>query len=475
MLASKNIRRVFMAGVFKAYDVRGIFPSEVNEALFEKMGRALVEFTNARNLALGRDARLSSPKLAAAFAKGCVECGCDVTDLGLAPTPLVHFAVCSRGFDAGAVITASHNPLDYNGAKFYARGGKHLSYENGISQIEASVARGAVLRDKPPRRGALSHVDAAPAYAAAALAKNKIARGKKIEVVLDAGNGSGGPLAARCLREAGCAVVPLFCEPDGRFPNHAPDPTKSENQRDIKARVVSEEADFGVAIDGDADRAVFFDEFGDALPGDYPIAIFAQDLLEAQPGAKIIVDVKTSLAITETVREAGGEPVFSRVGHSYIHDAVQRLHAAFGGEYAGHYHFAENNASDDGIFAALRMARIISRGASLSELAAEIPKYQSVPELRARIDEDKKFVVVEEVKQSLKQKYGAERAITLDGVRLDFGDAWGLLRASNTEPLLSIRFEAKTQVRLKEIHAVFARELEARGVKLPPLEEMTKQ
>ncbi len=465
-----------MAGVFKAYDVRGVYASEVNEALFEKIGRAFVEFTSARNLALGRDARLSSPSLFAAFSRGATQCGCDVTDLGLAPTPLVHFAVCSRGFDAGAVITASHNPREYNGAKFYSRGGKHLSYENGISQIEAEVARGAVLKRKPPRLGVVSQVDAAPAYVANALAKNKIS--KKISVVLDAGNGSGGPIALRALRAAGCDVAPLYCEPDGNFPNHAPDPTKPENQREARALVESEEAELGVALDGDADRAVFFDEFGDVLPGDVALAIFAQDALEKQPkqpAPKIIVDVKSSLGALEAIREAGGEPVFSRVGHSYIHEAVQRLHAVFGGEYSGHYHFAENNAADDGIFAALRMARIVAHGTPLSELASDIPKYVSTPELRTRFADDKKFAAVDAVKSSLKKKYGAEKAITLDGVRLDFGESWGLLRASNTEPLLSIRFEAKTRPRLAEMHAIFKRELAAAGVELPALDKMMKK
>jgi phosphomannomutase / phosphoglucomutase len=462
-----------MSGVFKAYDVRGIFPTEVNESLFEKIGRAFVQFLGARNAAVGRDARLSSPALFKAFVKGCADCGCDVTDVGLAPTPLVHFAVCNRDFDAGAVVTASHNPADYNGVKFYSRGGKHLSYEDGISQIEASVASGALLKDKPPRLGVVSQIDAAPAYVANALAKNAFNKtNKKVSLVLDAGNGSGGPIALRCLKDAGCSVVSLFCEPDGRFPNHAPDPTKPENQRAVKARVVEEEAEFGVALDGDADRAVFFDEFGDAVAGDVTLAVFAQDALEARPGAKIIVDVKSSLGAIEAIREAGGEPVFSRVGHSYIHEAVLRLHAAFGGEYSGHYHFAENNAADDGIFASLRMARIVARGTPLSELAADVPKYLATPELRPRFADDKKFAVVEDVKRVLKEKYGAERVITLDGVRLDFGDSWGLLRASNTEPLLSIRFEAKTRTKLAEMHAIFSRELETRGVRLPPLEEM---
>ena len=184
------------------------------------------------------------------------------------------------------------------------------------------------------------------------------------------------------------------------------------------------------------------------------------------------MDVKSSLGAIEAIREAGGEPVFSRVGHSYIHEAVLRLHAAFGGEYSGHYHFAENNAADDGIFASLRMARIVAYGTPLSELAADVPKYVSTPELRTRFADDKKFAVVEEVKNSLKGKYGSEKTITLDGVRLDFGDSWGLLRASNTEPLLSIRFEAKTKTKLAEMHAIFSRELETRGVRLPPLEEM---
>jgi len=461
-----------VAGVFKAYDVRGVYASEINEALFEKIARAFVGFTNARNVAIGRDARLSSPALLKAFARGAVECGCDVTDLGLAPTPLVHFAVCSRGFDAGAVVTASHNPPEYNGVKFYGRGGTHLSYENGISQIEASVSRGALVKEKPPRLGVVSQVDSAPAYVASALAKNRIAR--RVSVVLDAGNGSGGPLALRCLREAGCDVTALYCEPDGRFPNHAPDPTKPENQGAVRESVVAEEAEFGAALDGDADRAAFFDEFGDAVAGDVALAVFAQDVLAAQPGAKIIVDVKSSLGAIEAIRDAGGEPVFSRVGHSYLHEAVQRLHAAFGGEYAGHYHFAENNAADDGIFAALRMARIVARGTPLSELAADVPKYVSTRELRARFADDEKFAVVEKVKQSLKRKYGAERAITLDGVRLDLGDAWGLLRASNTEPLLSIRFEAKTREKLEEVREIFARELEPAGFKLPSVGEMMK-
>ncbi|MEM0475815.1 MAG: hypothetical protein QW343_03400, partial [Candidatus Norongarragalinales archaeon] len=335
-----------------------------------------------------------------------------------------------------------------------------------------TVKKGAVVKEKPPRLGVISQVDAAPSYVATVLAKNKVSR--RVSVVLDAGNGSGGPLALRCLREAGCTVTPIFCEPNGAFPNHAPDPTKTENQRAVRERVVAVEAEFGVALDGDADRAVFFDEFGDAVPGDVALAVFAQDALVTHPSSKIVVDVKSSLGALEAIREAGGEPVFSRVGHSYIHEAVLRLHAAFGGEYSGHYHFAENNAADDGIFAALRMARIVARTGSLCELAAEIPKYHAVPEMRMRVSDEEKFVVVDSVKKSLKEKYGAERAITIDGVRVDFGDSWGLLRASNTEPLLSVRFEAKTHSRLKEVHEIFARELAERGVKLPPLEEMMK-
>jgi phosphomannomutase/phosphoglucomutase len=448
--------------IFRAYDIRGVYEKDFDESLFERIGREFSRFMKVKEMMVGCDVRLSSPSLKAAFIRGARGAGSDVVDVGTVPTPVLYFAVAHFGKTAGAMITASHNPPEYNGVKLVGKGAVALSYETGIEAIEKAVA--GKKRAGRIGRGNLSMLDVSKAYVSHAL--EKIDLKKRLRVVVDAGNGACGELAPLLLENAGCEAIRLFCELDGRFPNHFPDPGNEANLRWLTERVKKERADFGVAMDGDGDRAVFVDERGSIVRGDMALGIFARELFRKKRGAKVIYEVKCSRGLIEMLEKEGGRGIMSRTGHSYIHNLLSEERADIAGEMSGHYYFAENYGYDDALYAAVKMAEVVSKRGRLSELAKKIPQYVATPEYRIAYPDEEKFAAVEAISKALRAKYG-KRAITIDGVRLELPRSWGLVRASNTEPALIIRFEGKTEKDLREIRGIFGKEFARFKITLP--------
>jgi len=448
-----------LAGIFKQYDVRGIYPSELNEAEAERIGNEFGRMTRAREIAVAGDSRLSTRSLKKAFAKGATKAGCGIIDVGIVPTPFLYFAVAHYKRDAGAMITASHNPPQYNGVKLCGKGAECLTYESGIREIEERV-RGEDFKAKT--RGTTTKQDVLADYTDWVLGKARLR--KKLIVVVDCGNGVCGTYAPEILRKAGCIVSELYCEPDGSFPNHAPDPTKDENVAELARVCRAHRADLGIAFDGDGDRVVFLDDRQRILRGDEALAIFARDALPSNLGAKVVFDVKSSRALPEVVTLYKGKPIMNRVGHSYTHERLLQENALLAGEVSGHFYFAENHGYDDGIFAALKMCELVSRKGFLSGRLDSLPEHHATPEMRVPCPPDKIASAIGSVKAAAKRD--GLKIITLDGVRVEAQDWWGLVRASNTEPLITMRMEGSTKQALGEARRFFENALESRGIVL---------
>jgi phosphomannomutase/phosphoglucomutase len=436
--------------IFRAYDIRGVYGKDLTTEVAEDLGKAFGTYVGGGLIAVGRDCRLSSPVLRTSLIAGLSSAGCSVLDVGMVPTPLLYFSLHHLKADGGIMITGSHNPAEYNGFKLCK--GTATLFGEDIQDISRIIASGKFATGG----GSTTEKGIIEDYIRFVSKKIKLPR--KLKVVLDAGNGAAGEVAVRIFRELGCQVIPLYCEPDGRFPNHHPDPTVDSALADLIAKVRAEKADFGVAYDGDGDRAGFVDDSGDIIRGDQALILFARSILEKHKGAKIIFEVKCSQAVIEDVSAHGGVPIMYRTGHSFIKKKMKEEKALLAGEMSGHFFFADDYLGyDDAIFASLRMASLLSDSKKkLSELVSSIPKYESTPEIRVRCPEDLKFKVVKDVVERFKQ---TNEVITVDGARIQFGDGWGLVRASNTEPALILRFEAKTAKRLAEIRKIVESEL----------------
>ena len=411
------------------------------------------------NVVIARDTRTSSDAVRHAVVSGLLAAGATSTDVGMVPTPLLYFTIQHYKKDGGIMITGSHNGPQYNGFKL-CRGTDTL-YGEQIQDVAKIVASGKFLEGK----GKVIEKHVLEDYIK--YVKERASVKKKIKVVVDGGNGVGGLIGTRLLREMGCDVVELYCEPDGRFPNHFPDPTVDDNLKDLIKTVIKEKADFGIAYDGDADRLGVVDDKGGVVRGDQSLILFSREILKEKKGATIIFEVKCSQALVEDIKKNGGEPLMYRTGHSFIKKKMKETGAPLAGEMSGHFFFADRYYGyDDGIYAGLRMAQLLSdKDMKLSEIMAAMPKYYSTPEIRVHAPEDKKFVIVKEVTEKFqKEKY---EVITVDGARIQFPDGWGLIRASNTEPALILRFEAKTPEGLKEIEKTIKEVL----AKYPELEK----
>ncbi|MFZ2455929.1 MAG: phosphomannomutase/phosphoglucomutase [Candidatus Altiarchaeia archaeon] len=429
--------------IYRAYDIRGVYEKDLTDAEAEKIGKAYATYVGGGDIAVGRDCRLSSPSLRNALVKGLVSAGCTVTDVGMVPTPLLYYTIQNYKKDGGIMITGSHNGPQYNGFKLCK--GTDTLYGDQIQEVAKIVSSGIFREGK----GIVIEKNVVEDYVKSA--KEKIRIKKKIKVVVDGGNGAGGIIGTRLLKELGCEVVELYCEPDGRFPHHFPDPTVDANLKDLIETVKNEKADLGIAYDGDADRLGVVDDMGDVIRGDQSLILFSREILKEKKGATIIFEVKCSQALVEDIKKNGGEPLMYRTGHSFIKKKMKETKAPLAGEMSGHFFFADKYYGyDDGIYSGLRMAELLSeKKEKLSEIMAKIPRYYSTPEIRVHAPEDKKFAIVKEVTEKFqKEKY---EVITVDGARMQFPDGWGLIRASNTEPALILRFEAKTPERLKEI------------------------
>jgi phosphomannomutase len=425
--------------VFKAYDVRGIYPTELDEEGAYAIGRAYVEQFEPRRIAVGRDMRLSSPTMAAETIRGASEGGADVLDLGMVGTEMVYFAVGELGLDGGIEVTASHNPKDYTGMKIVRRGALPVGGDSGLLEIRDRALAG--FREST-RRGKVSEHDIWPAYVDRVLSFVDVSAVKPLRVVIDAANGMAGVMLPPVLERLPITAVPYFFEPDGSFPNHEPNPLLPENREFIVAKTRDEGADLGVAFDGDADRCFFVDDTGEFVPGDFVTTLLAESVLEKQPGAKVIYDLRASWAVPETVERAGGVPLINRVGHAFIKQRMRQEGAVFGGEVSGHYYFRDFSQADSGVVPFLLMLEIVSRsGKRLSELLKPLrERYFITGELNTPVPD----VAVK--LQELKERFGPEGTVShLDGISVDAGDWHMNVRPSNTEPLLRLNLEARSE------------------------------
>ena len=432
--------------VFKAYDVRGIYPSQLDEEGAYAIGRAYVEHFEPRAVAVGRDMRLAAPAMAAATMDGAADGGADVRDLGMVGTEMVYFAVGELGLDGGICVTASHNPKEYTGMKIVRRGALPVGGDSGLEDVRARAVAGfgAVAR-----RGEIAAVDVWPGFVDKCLSFVDPAAIAPLKVVVDAANGMAGTMLPPILeRLPQLDVVGCHFEPDGSFPHHEPNPLLPENREFIVRRTREEGADLGVAYDGDADRCFFVDDTGEFVPGDFVTALLAEAVLARDPGAKVIYDVRASWAVPRAIEEAGGQPLVNRVGHAFIKHRMRKEDAAFAGEVSAHYYFRDFSQADTGVVPFLVMLELISRrGRRLSEILAPLrARHFLTGEINTPVAD------VPLKLQELKEHYAAQggRISHLDGISVDFDDWHFNVRPSNTEPLLRLNLEALSEERMVE-------------------------
>ena len=440
--------------IFREYDIRGIVGQDLDEDVVGTLGLAMGTYflgRGKREVALGRDCRLSSPSFAEALAEGLLATGCNVTDIGIVPTPLLYFSIFYKRLEAGVMITGSHNPPEHNGFKMMAG-------EETLSGSDIQAIRGIINDGKfAEGAGVRKSYDLVPEYLDYILGDVKLAR--KLKVVVDAGNGTGGVVAVPLFRKLGCDVVELYCDMDGRFPNHHADPTLPEAMKDLTGKVLETGADLGIGYDGDADRIGVIDDKGAIIWGDQLMVVFARDLLPAHPGAVVISEVKASKVLYDEIARLGGKPIMWKAGHSLIKKKIREEKALFAGEMSGHIFFADRwFGFDDAIYSSARLLEILAKtGSKLSEMLSDLPKTFTTPEIRVYASDEVKFRIVDEVRKVLAKTHPV---IDIDGVRALFPKGWGLVRPSNTQALLVLRFEGETEADLeviqKEVRGVLA-------------------
>ena len=431
--------------IFREYDIRGIAGESITEETVERIGKAygtMIAAGGGVEVSVGYDCRKSSPAFRDALCEGITSTGVGVVDIGMVTTPMVYFSIFTSGVDGGVMVTASHNPSEYNGLKMCV--GQDSLFGKGIQEIRKSVEKGKFRTGKGKKRQS----DIIDRYLE--FLENNLHIEPGIRVAADGGNGTAGVACPQILRRFGCETHELYMDPDGDFPNHHPDPTVEENLSDIKKKVVEAGLDVGLAFDGDADRIGIVDERGNSMSGDMLLLVYSLDLLETNPGATIIGDVKCSGNLFSKIREAGGNPIMWKTGHSVIKDKMKKENAELGGEMSGHIFFKNRFFGyDDALYAGLRFLEILSKtGKKASELLVGLPNTFATPEIRIDCPDEIKFQVTETVKKKLGEQ---NEVIDIDGVRVEYPDGWGLLRASNTQPALVLRFEAQTESRLAEI------------------------
>src|SRR5512143_560938 len=424
-------------GIFKAYDVRGLYPSQLDAEIARRVGRAFVDYLGARRIAVGRDCRLSSPELAAGFVEGASSQGASVTDIGVVGTDVLYYHVARHDLDGGAIVTASHNPKEWNGIKMVRRGALALSGDAGIKEIREWVTAGRYA-DRPPATGERAAATTLEDYARHCLSFVDTAAIPRLKVVLDTANGMGAVGATAIFRHLPVEAVRMYVDLDGTCPNHPADPLIEENRRDVVERVRAEGADLGIAWDGDADRCFFIDDTGEYVPGDFVTAILGEAFARREPGAKIVYDVRASRAVADRVGAAGGVPLMNRVGHAFIKKRMRDERAIFGGEVSGHFYFRENWFADNGMIPALLVLERIGReGRRLSEILAPLrQRYHISGEINSRVED------VPRALARVEERYRDGRVSRLDGISIDYDDWHFNVRPSNTEPLLRLNLEA---------------------------------
>jgi phosphomannomutase / phosphoglucomutase len=458
-------------GLFREYDLRGIVGKELTEEIAERIGRAYCTYVKDRGvkaMSVGRDGRLSSPGLHKALVRGLLEGGLNVIDIGICPSPLVYFSLFTLPIDGGIMITGSHNAAEYNGFKVCV--GTDAIHGEEIQSFRRVVERGQFVSGA----GRLSEHPIIPDYLAFIKKNFAGLKADRLHVVIDCGNGVAALVAKQALELLGCRVTGLHCELDGRFPNHHPDPTVLENLEDLIRAVKDHKADVGIGYDGDADRIGAIDEQGQVLWGDRLMVVYSRDILKAKPGSTIISEVKASQSLYDDIAKHGGRPVMWKTGHSLIKSKMKSERAILAGEMSGHMFFADRYFGyDDAIYASCRLVEILAKASRpLSSLVADLPSTSVTPEIRVETPDAVKFDLVRHVQQRFanylqtRQALGPAKLIlrdvvTIDGVRAVFDDGWGLIRASNTQPALVLRFEATSLPRLETIRAVVEGELAA--------------
>jgi phosphomannomutase len=433
--------------IFKAYDVRGIVPRELNPDIAYRTGRAIVAFLGVPEVVVGRDMRISGPALSAALIDGIRDQGADAIDIGLVSTDTLYFAVGKYGYPAGVMITASHNPAAYNGFKICREGARALSMDDGIADIRDLVVSGNFPPPRSEKRGDLQQRDVLDAYAEHALGVIDTNALKPLKIAVDAGNGMGGLLVPKAFANLPFEIVPLYFELDGTFPNHEANPIEPENIHDLQHAVVQQGCDLGIAFDGDADRMFLIDENGVFVGGDMTTAMVSIQMLKNNPGSAIVYNLICSRTVPETIADHGGTPIRSRVGHSFIKAIMRENDAIFGGEHSGHFYFRDNWYADSGLIAALTVLQLMSEdGQTLSRILEPIDNRVRSGEINSEVSDMP--AAIERV-QSAYAEQGAE-IDHLDGLTVSFDDWWFNLRGSNTQPLLRLNVEADTRTLLEE-------------------------
>jgi len=441
--------------VFREYDIRGVVARDFDDQFVVELGRAyatILRRAGKQTITLGRDCRLSSDGLRERLLEGLLAAGINVVDIGVVPTPLLYFSVAHWKTDGGVMITGSHNAAEYNGFKLGV--GPTTIFGDEIQEVRRIIERRDYVTGGTP--GALTSRAVVPDYNDYLLKQFTLTRGMKVAV--DGGNGCGGVVAAPLMRKLGLELTELYIEMDGRFPNHHPDPTVEENMRDLIAAVKTNGAQVGIAYDGDADRIGVVDETGRIVWGDELMVAYSRAILKQLPGAAIIGDVKCSQRMYDDIARHGGRPIMWKTGHSLIKSKLKEEHAALAGEMSGHMFFADRYYGfDDAIYASFRLLEILSREQrGLGEILADLPRSHFTPEIRLDCPDDRKFEVVRRAADYFRTRY---EVIDIDGVRVKFADGWGLVRASNTQPALVLRFEATSPARLAEIRGLFETKL----------------
>ena len=441
--------------VFRAYDIRGVVGSQLDESSFYSIGLAVayrLQQLNRHEIVLARDGRLSSESLAQALQQGLLDSGIDVLNLGAVATPVMYYATHETGIDSGLMVTGSHNPADYNGIKLVLAG-KTLAHED-ITLLHDFVLSQRRLNG----RGVLSTTDLIPQYCQRVVQDIRLQR--PLRVVVDCGNGIAGPVIPEVIRQLGCEVIELFCEVDGRFPNHHPDPTVEANLLDLKAAVLAHQADLGLAFDGDADRLGVVTNALETIWPDRLMMLYAREVLKRHPNGTIVFDVKCSAHLSQVIIAAGGVARMSPTGHSIVKGIMKQTGAILAGEMSGHLFFKDQwYGFDDALYSACRLLEIFSQSKlTVSEQCALVPNSINTPEIKIPIFDDKKFVFMQQFAE--KAQFVDAKIIAIDGLRVEFAYGWGLIRASNTTPCLVARFEADDDDKLSEIQALFKHQLQ---------------
>jgi phosphomannomutase/phosphoglucomutase len=431
--------------IYREYDIRGVVDKDLTPAIVKRLGQGFgtsIIQQNKLDVVVGRDGRLSSKSFADALTEGLVSTGCDVTDIGLCPTPVYYFSIFHLDKDGGMMVTGSHNPPEFNGFKVSV--GKSTIFGEEIQSLGRLIEKGKFASGK----GSFRREEIIRPYQN--YIRENIHLEKKMRVVIDAGNGTAGPVAGPLLKDLGCELEELYCEVDGRFPNHFPDPTIPGNLKDLIDQVKKTQADVGIGYDGDADRIGVVDDQGNILWGDQLMILFSREILKNRIGATFVAEVKCSQNLYDDIEKQGGKAIMWRTGHSLIKEKMKEEKAVLGGEMSGHIFFADRYFGyDDAIYASCRLIELLSRtDQKLSQLLSDVPRTFITPEIRVECPDEIKFKVVETLRKALRKDHPV---IDVDGARVKFEDGWGLVRASNTQPVLVLRFEALSQDRLDVI------------------------